>query len=54
MDVTTWRLSAGADYLLRRGVSTFFRYNYFDYGDATQSFNTGTTSNVLAGLTGTY
>lgn len=54
VDVTTWRLSAGADYLLRRGVSTFFRYNYFDFSDATESYNTGTTSQFLAGLTGTY
>ncbi len=54
VEITTWRLSAGADYLLRRGVSTFFRYNYFDYRDATQSFNIGTTSNILVGLTGTY
>ncbi|MCY2991101.1 MAG: hypothetical protein NTY19_24965 [Planctomycetota bacterium] len=54
VDINTWRLSAGVDYLLRQRISSYFRYNYFDYGDATQSYNSGTTSNVLAGLTGTY
>ena len=28
----TYRISAGADYLVRRNLTTFFRYNYFDYG----------------------
>jgi hypothetical protein len=54
VDVRTWRVSAGLDYLLRRNMSTFFRYNYFDYGDLAAAYNTGASHQVLGGLTGTY
>lgn len=50
----TWRLSAGWDYLVRRNVSTFFRYNYYDFGDLADLYNAGQSHMFLAGLTGTY
>ena len=30
----TYRISAGVDYFVRPNLTTFFRYNYFDYGDS--------------------
>jgi hypothetical protein len=54
VDVRTWRLSAGYDYLLRQNMSTFFRYNYFDYGDYATTYNAGQSHMFLAGLSGTY
>jgi hypothetical protein len=48
------RVSAGLDYTLGRGVSSYLRYNYLDYEDAITSVNSGTAHLLLAGLTGRY
>jgi hypothetical protein len=52
--IDSYRVSAGLDYLLRRNMSTFFRYNYYDYRDETMAWNSGTSHMFLGGLTGTY
>ncbi|MFV2066322.1 MAG: hypothetical protein ACC645_05030, partial [Pirellulales bacterium] len=48
--VETTRWSAGLDYLLRRGMSCYVRYQYFDYSDETESFNSGTANMLLGGI----
>jgi hypothetical protein len=49
--VETWRLALGIDYWLARGVSCYFHYNYFDYGDKSVDYNSGTGNMFLGGLT---
>ena len=46
----TYRISAGADYLVRPNLTTFFRYNYFDYGALSALYDTGTASMFLVGI----
>jgi hypothetical protein len=48
------RISAGFDYLLNRGFTSYFRYNFFDYEDELRTYNSGTANMFLAGLSGVY
>jgi len=52
MDST--RLSAGFDYRLHAGATSYFRYNYLDYGDSAQTTTDGSAHLFLAGLSGRY
>ncbi len=52
--VETTRLSAGIDYLLREGVSCYFRYNYFNYADKAGNGNSGTANMFLTGVSAVY
>jgi hypothetical protein len=54
VSVDTCRLSGGVDYLLRRNVTTYFRYNFYNYGDAVTSYDAGQASMLLGGLTATF
>jgi len=54
VEVETYRLSAGFDYCVRNGVTTFFRYNYYDYGDLAMLYNAGEAHMFLAGLSANY
>lgn len=48
------RLSAGFDYRLHPGATTYFRYNYLEYDDAVRTTTDGTAHMFLAGLSGRY
>jgi len=48
--VETTRLTAGVDYWWRERISTFLRYNYFDYNDQGAGLDSGTANMVLAGV----
>jgi hypothetical protein len=48
--VETTKLTAGVDYLFSQRVSTFFRYNYFDYNDQGATAFSGTSHWFLAGM----
>jgi opacity protein-like surface antigen len=50
----TYRVSAGVDYRLRPRVTTYFRYNYYDFGDLATGVTSGTTHLFLAGMSATY
>ena len=52
--VETTRLSGGVDYAFRAGMSTYFRYNYFQYDDRSGNAGTGRTHLFLGGLTAMY
>lgn len=52
--VNTWRLTGGVDYELSQNMNTFFRYNFFDYGDRAMLYNAGTAHMFLAGLSGVF
>jgi len=52
--VVTNRITGGIDYLIRDGVSAYFRYNYYDYNDASTSGLSGTANFFLGGITATY
>ena len=54
VEVNTYRVLLGLDYSLQQNVSTFLRYNYYDYDDVTQAYNSGVSHIFLAGVTGTY
>ena len=54
VNVTTWRISAGADYLLRNGITCFARYNFYDYGDNSTPYYSGQTNQYLTGISATY
>ena len=54
VSIETYRVAAGFDYLLRAGMSTFVRYNFYDFSDLAQGVYTGQSHMVLAGLTGTF
>jgi hypothetical protein len=48
--VETTRLTAGVDYWWRERISTFLRYNYFDYDDQGAGIDGGTAHMALAGV----
>lgn len=50
----TVRIGAGVDYLVRPHVTTYVRYNYFDYGDLATGLQTGQAHMFLGGLTATF
>ncbi len=52
--VETTRFTAGVDYLLRDGVSCYFRYNYFNYADKSNNGNSGAANMFLAGVSAIY
>ncbi len=52
--VETMRWTAGIDYQLREGISGYFRYQFFDYQDKSEPFNSGTANMFLAGVSGVY
>jgi hypothetical protein len=54
VSVDTCRVSAGVDYLIRRNLTTYFRYNYYNYGDTVTAYDAGTAHMVLGGLTATF
>lgn len=54
VSVDTCRVSAGVDYLIRRNLTTYVRYNYYNYGDTVTAYNAGTAHMLLGGLTATF
>jgi hypothetical protein len=52
--VETTRFSTGWDWLISERVSSYFRYIYYDYGDETNDFNSGTAHMFLAGVSATH
>ncbi|MHB1037377.1 MAG: hypothetical protein ACYC35_22535 [Pirellulales bacterium] len=54
VSVETFRISAGADYLWRPGISTYVRYNWYDYGDLSAAFNSGQAHMFLGGVTAVF
>ncbi|MHB1037375.1 MAG: hypothetical protein ACYC35_22545 [Pirellulales bacterium] len=54
VSVETFRISAGVDYLWRPGISTYFRYNWYDYGDLSAAYNSGQSHMFLGGLTAVF
>jgi len=48
--VETTRLTAGVDYWWRERISTYLRYNYFDYNDQGAGIESGTAHMFLAGI----
>ena len=54
VSVNTYRFWAGIDYLVRHNINTYFRYNYYDYGDDAVALNSGTAHMFLGGMTAMY
>ena len=54
VDVITWRYTAGIDYQFSPRLGTYLRYNYFDYEDMSENYNSGTVHYFLAGVNATY
>jgi hypothetical protein len=52
--VETTRISAGIDWLMTERISSFFRYNYYDYNDESAAYNSGTANMFLGGLTAIF
>jgi len=52
--VETSRFTAGVDYQLHQGIGCYLRYQFFDYEDRTQSFNSGTSDMLLFGADALY
>jgi len=48
------RYNAGFDYLWRDDVTLYFRYNFFDYEDKSEDFDSGTAHFFLAGASAIY
>ena len=54
VEIDTYRVSAGVDYVISDGVSVYFRYNFYDYLDQTAAYNTGEAHMFLGGLTAIF
>jgi len=54
VEVNTYRVWTGVDYWLRDGITMYVRYNYYDYRDATQGFNSGTSNAFLGGMSAIF
>ena len=54
VSVDTCRVSAGIDYLIRRNLSTYVRYNYYNYGDTVTTYNAGTAHMLLGGMSASF
>ncbi len=46
----TYQISAGFDYLWRPRITTYFRYNYYDFGDLATGLTSGKLSMFLGGM----
>ncbi len=49
----SFRMGIGADYLIRPRVTTYVRYNYYDYQDES-GITSGTASMILGGMSATF
>jgi hypothetical protein len=54
VEIDTYRVLAGIDYVISDGVSVYFRYNFYDYLDQTAAYNTGEAHMFLGGLTAVF
>ena len=54
VSVNTYRVSAGVDYLWRPRVTTYFRYNYYNFGDLATGLQTGEAHMFLGGVSATF
>ena len=52
--VETSRFSTGIDYRWRPGFGCYFRYQFFDYEDRSQNYDSGTSDMLLFGADATY
>lgn len=52
--VQTNRVTAGVDYLVRRRITMFFRYSFFDYADLAGTGNSGQVHGVLGGFSALF
>jgi hypothetical protein len=52
--VRTFRFSAGMDYLIRPRMTTYFRYNYFDFADLSTGLTSGQAHMLLGGLSAVF
>ncbi len=52
--VETTRLSAGLDYSIREDVNWYLRYQYYDYEDESEGFNSGTVNMLLGGVSARF
>jgi hypothetical protein len=50
----TYHVSAGVDYVLGPRVTTFFRYNYYDFGDLATALQSGTVNMFLVGMSAVF
>lgn len=54
VEVDTYRITAGVDYVLTSNISTFFRYNFMDYDDQAMPWNAGMAHMFLGGVNAVY
>ena len=50
----TYEVTAGIDYLWRPGLSTYFRYNFSDYGDEVTGLLSGKVHMFMGGMTALF
>ena len=48
--VDTVRVEAGIDWHVREHLDTFFRYQYYNFNDPTQPYDTGIANGFLVGF----
>ena len=49
-----YRITAGFDYLIRPQIDAFVRYNFYDFVDDTDAYNSGVAHMLLGGVSGTF
>ncbi|MFV1969334.1 MAG: hypothetical protein ACC628_28265, partial [Pirellulaceae bacterium] len=52
--VETTRWTGGVDYVLGENTTCYFRYQFFDFEDKSEDFNSGTANMFLAGMTSLF
>ena len=50
----SFRFEAGADYLLTQRITTFLRYDYYDFQDLTTGMLSGQQNSILGGASATF
>ena len=53
VSTTQTQFSVGVDYMWRPNITTYFRYDYDNYGDLVSGVTSGTANMFLVGLTAT-
>ena len=50
----SFRMEVGADYILRPRVTTYVRYNYYDFQDLATGLTSGQSNMILGGMSATF
>jgi hypothetical protein len=50
----SFRFEAGADYLVTQRITTYLRYDYYDFQDLTTGFLSGTQNSILGGVSAVF